>query len=608
MSSNNLLRTGTLLKDDSYRIEAVLGTGGFGVTYRAVQVLLGKTVAIKEFFMGDYCVRNSDALGVSVAVEQNSAFVERFKKKFLSEARMVAKLTHRHIIDIYDVFEENNTAYYVMEYLPGGCVEDKVASLGAMSEDAVLKIVKQVGAAVSYIHSKKILHLDIKPANIMLRGDGDAVLIDFGISKHYDDNTTGKSTVAAAFSRAYAPLEQFEATGVKEFVPAVDVYSLAATAYYLVSGVQPPNSFSLLKEGLTDVPCASPLLTGAIVAAMQPLQSLRLQTVAEFLEMLDCNPVADKNDVVEVPTSGIVENVDRNNSKTIIESTSEEIIYDSNDPDEPQKKGISAWIVVVLVLLTVTLLAVAAYFAIDYFSNGTTSQKNRKQPKVAVVDEALPNEIEEGEDIVTISADTKPQTTDVDDDIATELVSEEDVSSQNSPSPSRPAGNTTPRNYATVSAEGIALMRNGNYGTALPLLREAAEHNIPSAQNALGECYQRGYGVSIDYSTAVSWYTRSANNGNSDAQYNLAVCYSRGLGVGRDISRAATYFEKAANQGHMLAQYNLAECYRNGTGVPVDYSTAAFWYGKAAAQGYEPAREKLSLVQRSTEGANYNRR
>lgn len=591
MNDNNFLRTGTLLKDDSYRIEAVLGSGGFGVTYRAVQVLLGKTVAIKEFYMGDYSVRDTDSLGVTVAVEKNVSLVERFKKKFLREARMVAQLANRHIIDIYDVFEENKTAYYVMEYLPGGCVEDYVSANGAIPEKEALELIKQIGAAISYIHENKILHLDIKPANIMLRGEGDAVLIDFGISKQYSDDGSKKSSVAAAFSRTYAPLEQFETIGVEEFSPAVDVYSFAATAYFMISGQQPPNSLSLLKEELKQVPNASNKVSAAIISGMQPLQALRLKTVAEFLDMLNYE---HKGPVSLAAPSKQNKTVDKN--KTLLETKRDEIIYEGAENRTENKKGTKAWVVVVVVLSVVVLLAVAAYFAIDYFTAPKSPSKGKRDAKVTLVNESF---IEDFED--------EPQTANVvveeyvtQDE--TDVLSEDSVGGTEQPAalnvvPALPAN--TPRDYGKVSEEGISLMQRGNYAAAFPLLKEAAEHNIPQAQNALGECYQRGYGVSIDYSKAVSCYLQAANSGNADAQYNLAVCYSRGLGVNRNQASAVTYFEKAAVQGHLLAQYNIAECYRNGSGVQIDYSKAAYWYEKAAVQGYAPARERLSMMQRN---------
>lgn len=593
MSDNNFLRTGTLLKDDSYRIEAVLGSGGFGVTYRAVQVLLGKTVAIKEFFMGDYCVRNTDALGVTVAVEQNIPLVERFKKKFLREARMVAQLSNRHIIDIYDVFEENKTAYYVMEYLPGGSIEDYVQANGAIPEEKALEFLKQIGSAVSYIHDNKILHLDIKPVNIMLRGEGDAVLIDFGISKQYSDDGSKKSSVAAAFSRTYAPLEQFEAIGVEEFSPAVDVYSFGATAYFMLSGLQPPTSLSLLKEELKQVPNASYKVSTAIIAAMQPLQALRLKTVAEFLDMLVDRPLQVAAPAVDYKRPATA------SPNEINTAPGADAALAADTGKNRNSGGMKAWVVVAIVLLVVTLLAVVGYLTFSYLTAPKSQSKKNRRTSITLVDETYAEDLDDMEPAPETAEPARPRVNENGQPI-------EDYSENDAPqaireveSPAVPVRNSSPRDYAAVSAEGVALVQRGNYAAALPLLRQSAEHNVSQAQNALGECYQRGYGVSIDYSQAVSWYSKAANNGNADAQYNLAVCYSRGVGVNKNPSSAATYFEKAARQGHLLAQYNLAECYRNGTGVRIDYSKAAYWYREAAEQGYAPARERLSALERN---------
>ena len=578
MNDNNFLRTGTLLKDDSYRIEAVLGSGGFGVTYRAVQVLLGKTVAIKEFYMGDYCVRDTDSLGVTVAVEKNVPLVERFKKKFLREARMVAQLANRHIIDIYDVFEENKTAYYVMEYLPGGCVEDYVSANGAIPEKEALEFIKQIGSAVSYIHEKKILHLDIKPANIMLRGEADAVLIDFGISKQYSDDGSKKSSVAAAFSRTYAPLEQFEAIGVEEFSPAVDVYSFAATAYFMISGQQPPNSLSLLKEELKQVPNAGNKVSAAIISGMQPLQALRLKTIAEFLEML--GDTSSHKGIVAVDYNKPVTGA----SNEINTAPGGEGKLSTGAGKNRNSGGLKAWVVVV-VLLVVTLLAVVGYLTFSYFTAPKSQSKKNRRTSVTLVDETYAEDLDEIEQNSQAEETGRARVNENGRPIEEFSENEGSQVSPVAETSAAPARNDSPPDYAAVSAEGVALVQRGNYTAALPLLWQAAEHNISQAQNALGECYQRGYGVSIDYSQAVSWYSKAANNGNADAQYNLAVCYSRGLGINKNPATAAIYFEQAARQGHLLAQYNLAECYRNGTGVRIDYSTAAYWYREAAAQG-----------------------
>ena len=180
------LKIDSTLQNGKYRILSELGQGGFGITYLAMQSGLERNVAIKEFFMKDFCERNESTSQVTFGTESSRETVHRFREKFLKEARNIARLNHPHIIRIFDVFEENGTAYYVMEYCENGSLAEKVKEQGALSEADATRYIHQVAEALDYIHRKKMNHLDIKPANIMLNENDEPVLIDFGLSKQYD--------------------------------------------------------------------------------------------------------------------------------------------------------------------------------------------------------------------------------------------------------------------------------------------------------------------------------------------------------------------------------------------------------------------------------------
>ena len=283
------LSKGTSLKFGSYVIESVLGQGGFGITYVAEQVGLGRKVAIKEFFMRELCNRDSDTSCVSVPSVGSKELVDKFRAKFVKEARMIAAMEDSHIIRIHDVFEENGTAYYVMEYLPGGSLKDNIPA-GGFPESVALGYVRQIADALRYIHEEKhVLHLDVKPSNVLMRKNGELVLIDFGISKHYDDEggyQTSSSPVGV--SRGYAPLEQYNTGGVSQFSAATDVYSLGAVLYTLLTGQIPPDANMILNSGLPEFTVnVSANVKAAITAAMQPRRPDRPQTIAAFMSMLD---------------------------------------------------------------------------------------------------------------------------------------------------------------------------------------------------------------------------------------------------------------------------------------------------------------------------------
>ena len=616
MTIDNTLREGTLLKAGTYRVEKAIGNGGFGITYRGVHVELGRTVAIKEFFISEYCVRDILDQTMSVAVEQNVPLVDNYRKKFLQEARMVAKLNNRHIIDVFDIFEENGTAYYVMEYLAGGSLEEKVKSGGALPESEVRRIVSQLGGALSYVHGQKILHLDIKPSNIMIDDEGDVVLIDFGISKQYDDARSTHSTYAATFSKSYAPIEQYEKGGVRNFIPALDVYSFGATIYYLVSGTVPPTAFDLLKGGTVSVPRVSKELSAAIIAAMQPVQSNRLQSIDDFLAMVEGKGVA----VAGKPGKGATSSKD--DSRTVIEVSgsgvgSFEVFADG---ERQPKKGNKAILWVIIIVSVLALLGAGAYF---FFMNPQAGKNNNSQLAGSKGDDALlpivealqgvlpgdsmaePDNIQEPDGVAEPDSVQEPVEVAVTDSVPVEKKVTEAVEIENK-NKNKSAGKEpvkthekTPGTNKDAASEGIRLARNGDYKRAVPLLKQGADNGNATAQNLLGECYQKGNGTSVDYAKAVACYRKAANSGNAEAQYNLAVCYSRGLGISKDMKQAFNYFQKAAGRGHARAQYEMGEFYRNGLPgvVSINIASARQWYEKSASQGYGPASNRLKQLE-----------
>lgn len=283
------LRENTTLQSGKYRIIKVLGQGGFGITYLAEQVMLGRKVAIKEFFYKECCDREDGTSHVALGTQSNRETVQRFMNKFLKEARTISQLDHPNIIKIHDIFEENNTAYYVMEYIEGENLSELVKRQGALPEATAVAYIKKVADALAYIHARSINHLDVKPGNIMLRQhDQQIVLIDFGLSKQYDAVGSQTSSTPIGVSQGYAPVEQYSPGGVPVFSPATDIYSLGATLYWLIVGNTPPSAHEVLNDGIRSFPTYVPLfIRKAIRCAMRPKKADRPQSVNAFLKMLD---------------------------------------------------------------------------------------------------------------------------------------------------------------------------------------------------------------------------------------------------------------------------------------------------------------------------------
>lgn len=281
------LPSGTLLRHNTFRIEKILGAGGFGITYLATDLNLMRFVAIKEFYPSGYCRRESDdsLTAGSMNVTGDRDMVGKMKAKFLKEARNIAKFDHPGIVKIHAAFEENNTAYYVMDYIEGQSLEDLVDRKGPLSVDQAAEYVRQVGDSLEYVHLHKINHLDVKPSNIIVRSRDDRpILIDFGLAKQYDSKGKQTSTTVMGVSHGFSPIEQY--SGIPNFSPQTDVYSLAATLYFLVSGKIPPDATVLSNtQNLVFPANFPPQLKGLIIKGMS-VWSQRHQTVKQFLEHL----------------------------------------------------------------------------------------------------------------------------------------------------------------------------------------------------------------------------------------------------------------------------------------------------------------------------------
>lgn len=299
------LPVGSTLMQGKYRIVAVLGQGGFGITYKGEHTMLGTTVAIKEFFMKGACERDENSTHVTTS-QSNGELASRFRTKFLKEAKTLAVLKHPNIIRVFDVFEDNGTAYYVMDYIEGNNLSDIVEGKGRLSEPLALKYIRQVANALNYLHQKKLLHLDVKPANILLdKNTGNAILIDFGVSKQYDQDGQQTSTTPPAISKGYSPVEQYaQGSNVKTFSPATDIYSLAATLYKLVTGNTPPESNLLLNEDeqLPPYPSNVSEVTRNAIAECLQTRKKRPQSISEFLQLLDSEPISNTDTPEEEDT------------------------------------------------------------------------------------------------------------------------------------------------------------------------------------------------------------------------------------------------------------------------------------------------------------------
>lgn len=294
---HNTLPINTTLRGQNceYLIEKILGQGTFGITYLATVQLQGNLgrlplkfhVTIKEFFMKEINGREES----TVTSDSHGGMFDKYKRKFAQEARSLKSLNHPHIVKVMDFFEANNTYYYVMDYLCGGSIDDLIGRESYLSEDIAISYTRQIGEALGYMHENKILHLDMKPNNVMLNADGEAIVIDFGLSKQYDENGEPESsTTVGGGTVGYAPLEQSTHHDGKGFPVTMDVYALGATLYKMLVGVRAPEASSILNDGFPTQNLhqrnVSLETTKAIEKSMAPMKKDRFQSISEFINHL----------------------------------------------------------------------------------------------------------------------------------------------------------------------------------------------------------------------------------------------------------------------------------------------------------------------------------
>ena len=290
------LPCGTVLAG-RYLVGRALGQGGFGVTYLGMDLSLGIRVAVKEFFPAGFVVRESGGCTVRPLTGDSgdggknsaSAMLAKGRAQFLSEARVLAQFDGEPgVVGVKDFFEENGTSYFVMEFLDGQSLKQVLNARGKRPAEEAITLLQPVMRALGRVHEAGLLHRDVSPDNIMLRGDGTPVLIDFGAARTMSARKTHSLSVVV--KPGYAAPEQYLRRG--EQGPWTDVYALAATLYKLTTGKTPPPSLDLQSGSEKLTPPTdlgadlSPAEESAVLAGMQPDLHKRPQSVAEFRKAL----------------------------------------------------------------------------------------------------------------------------------------------------------------------------------------------------------------------------------------------------------------------------------------------------------------------------------
>ncbi|MDR1379877.1 MAG: serine/threonine protein kinase [Tannerella sp.] len=384
------------MQNRKYQLTHTIGQGGFGITYLGVwdtEVKGGlgamKTkvpVCVKEYFFKDYCYRDRDSYAVKVHSATGEKLFDKFKEKLIREANILSDVHHPHIVNVLEVFEENNTAYIIMEYIRGCSLKYMLDKEGVLSENRVLKYVHQVGNALDFVHDKNIVHLDIKPSNILIDKDDNARLIDFGVSKRYDMDEQETSTTTLTLSKGFASIEQYDDEGTQNFSPCPDIYSLGATMYNLLTGVIPVESILRATKQMLPPSSYNANITKktekAILRAMEVKPENRYPEMKEMLASLDIPPYEfSENNLVESGQASedeLTEAINVPSLKKTDGADDERTLLVSASADEKQtktkkktKRKAAKRILLVVFILFFTFVGYAVY---SYFADIASSQ------------------------------------------------------------------------------------------------------------------------------------------------------------------------------------------------------------------------------------------
>ncbi|MDR1980315.1 MAG: protein kinase [Tannerellaceae bacterium] len=466
------------LQSGKYRLTHAVGQGGFGITYKGVwftevkgslgMMKTGIPICIKEYFFKDYCYRNTEDYTVHIHSESGRIVFDQFKEKLLKEAKILSDVHHPHIVNVLEVFEENNTAYIVMEYISGHSLKSLLEKEGVLPEAKLLRYIHQIGRALQFVHEKNILHLDIKPSNILIDCNDNARLIDFGVSKRYDVEDNETSTTMMTLSKGFASIEQYDNEGTQTFSPCPDVYSLGATMYHLLTGVIPTESILRATRPLqnpSDInPSITPKTESAIMKAMQLKAADRFRNMKEMLEALECPTVEEQEKEKVAPDLPLPH---ENKGDTTL-------LFSSDFPDNGKKRKKRRKRIAFIVLSCTFVFISSSVTLLNVM------KPDQKLPVQLPVDEVVTvaegNTTEDG--FASPDIDRQPSAAEMDTTTLVEQPEEKQTVEEDTPvllPPETLTGEALEEEYASLVASGHSQMEAANFEEANRLFRQAQE-------------------------------------------------------------------------------------------------------------------------------------
>ena len=468
---------------NEYRIEGVIGSGGFGITYLARDIQLDKTVAIKEYLPSDFAVR-TDTTTVQPKSTADQDDYQWGLARFLDEARTLARFEHPHLNHVHRYFEDNNTAYLVLDYIEGETLSDLLRREGRLESTHLQRLVTELLSGLDEVHSAGYVHRDVKPSNIMLRKNGSSVLLDFGAARQVLGQRS--KSITSVLTPGYAPIEQYDQKG-DDIGPWTDLYALGMVAYRCVSGISETKLLDAItrarleRKGKQDqdmVPAVEvgkghyplPLLK-AIDWAIKVEENERPQNVAAIQEMIAGDEAFDA-----VPDAAPVDKPAKQ----------------PMSPKSEQSRGwVLVWVVVVLVL-------------VGFLSWSPSVEHERTVEREPVIRTERPNQAEREQRAEAERAAQAEREQRAEAERAAQAEREQRAEAERA-----------------AQAERERVAKAERAAQAERERRAKAEQGDANAQYNLGFMYYYGQGVNKDKAEAAKWYRKAAAQGDADAKRML---------------------------------------------------------------------------------------
>jgi TPR repeat protein/predicted Ser/Thr protein kinase len=551
---NHHIHPGFKLQGTSYTIEDQLGTGGFGITYKGkyqkeisieerFQNISSKVilpVAIKELFIEGKCVRNGEDNSVLLQSLSAENFTN-FKQKFLQEAKILAGFNKvPHIVHVIDFFEENNTAYIVMEYVEGKTLSEIIKANGKLDESRTFKYMEQISRGLQVVHKEQIIHRDIKPDNIIITPKDQAILIDFGAAREFVTNQSITNSVI--LTHGFAPIEQYSEKRVRG--PFTDVYALGATMVYCLTGKRPlsvhdrePDQLAITGEDISDK------AKRIINKSMAYRATDRYQDCGQLLADLT-NSTQTAEDQTIVHTGNEIKTVSHGTLDTDTSNDADDsnqtIMIESEEHEKPSFKSKYIFTIAAAIIFVVALIVFWGKYQVNRLLK--SAEQNYTENKI----EAAFADYEEASEKGSSLGDYF---------------------------------------LSKLYYQGWGVERDPQKGRFYA--ERALDEGYDLAAYNLGLAYLYGWGVEMDTTQSIKYFDHAipaiqekSETGDAEAQFLLGNIYRWGYGRSRNDYEAFNWFKKSAEQGHLTAQTRLASMFYYGDGTEQDYERSLEWFQK----------------------------